>query len=275
MAVDAGLTNGYAPAGGAEIYFESGGSGRAVVFLHAGVADRRMWDPQCDVFAHRFQMVRYDLRGFGKSAISEAPYAHREDLLSLLNFLSIEKAALVGCSMGGTTAIDFTLEHPEIVSALVLVAAGVSGWNDWSAESFKYWGEIMSLIQKGDVERAREMDAHQWIDGPSRNISRIDPAYRNRARQLHQENFSVKRFLHPEQELRPPAIGRLREINSPTLVVVGDSDHPDLVKLARRLAAEIPAATMATIENAAHLPNLEHPDEFNRIVIDFLTRLLN
>ena len=94
-----------------------------------------MWDPQIEAFASRFKVVRYDLRGFGKSSMPEESFALRDDLLAVLKHLGIGKAALVGCSMGGATAIDFTLEHPEMVTALVPVGAGVSGWNDWSPQS--------------------------------------------------------------------------------------------------------------------------------------------
>lgn len=271
------LTSGYAPSGTAKIYFESAGAGPDLIFVHAGVSDSRMWDPQFDAFAGKFRVARYDHRGFGKSKLTDEQYALRDDLLSVVRHLDVAKAALVGCSMGGTTAIDFALEHPEMVTALILVGSGVSGLNDpsqLSAEGIKFWTEIFSAVQKGEVERAREMDAKFWIDGPRRDASKIAPAYRDRARQLHRENFSTERFARQPQELKPPAIGRLRELSAPTLVVIGDNDSEDVVKLADRFAAEIPHARLVTIRNAAHLPSLEHPDEFNRILSDFLTMSL-
>jgi len=270
-----GFKSGYAPSDGAKIYFESAGAGPTVVFIHAGVSDRRMWDSQFDFFAKKFRVVRYDLRGFGKSEMPDLPYSNRADLGNVLLHLKIDKAALIGCSMGGATAIDFTLEHPERVTALLPVGAGVSGWNEWSDEGIRYFTEFMRLAKEGNIERAREMDAVLWLDGPARDPSRIDPAYRRRAREIHKDNFSFTLFAHPEQELKPPAIGRLREINCPTLVLVGDSDTPELMKLATRLAKEIPGARFVTIANAAHLPNLEHPDEFNALVDEFLIQHLD
>jgi 3-oxoadipate enol-lactonase len=267
--------SGYAPSGAASLYFETAGSGPALAFVHAGVSDSRMWDPQFEAFASRFQVVRYDHRGYGKSAMPEGPYALRDDLLAVLRHLGVAQATLVGCSMGGATAIDFTLEHPEMVTALVLVGSGVTGLNDPSQLSdatIKYWTEFLKAIRDGDVDRAREMDAKHWIDGPLRDASRIDPVYRERARQLHRENFSLQRSTTQEQPLKPAAIGRLGEIKVPTLVVIGDNDEPDLLKLADRLAREIPNATKVPIENAAHLPSLEHPALFNQILSDFLKR---
>lgn len=277
MVAPSGITTGYAPSGGAKLYFESAGAGPAVMFIHAGVSDSRMWDPQFETFAARFRMLRYDHRGFGKSTSPVEPYSLRDDLLKVLRHTGVARAALVGCSMGGAAAIDFALEHPEMATALVLVGSGVSGLNDPSqlcADTIKYWTELLSLVQKGDVERAREMEAKYWIDGPSRDQARIDRRYRERAYALHGENFSLERFARQETPLTPPAIGRLREITAPTLVVIGDNDSEDLVKLADRFATEIRGARLVIIRNAAHLPSLEHPDEFNAILSEFLGPLL-
>ena len=273
MASRSDVKSGYASSGAANLYFETAGNGPALVFLHAGVADSRMWDPQFDVFASKFQVIRYDHRSFGKSKMPDEPYSLRYDLLNVLLHLGIAKATLVGCSMGGAAAIDFALEHPEMVTALALVGSGVTGLNDpsqLSDDTLKHWKEFLSAVRDGDVERAQEMDAKYWIDGPSRDASRVDPVYRDRARQLHRENFSMQRLATQEEQLKPPAIGRLGEISAPTLVVIGDSDDKDLVKLADRFTSEIPNAKKVLIENAAHLPSLEHPELFNQILSDFL-----
>ncbi len=274
MASRSDFVSGYAESDGAKIYFESAGTGAAIAFIHAGVADCRMWDPQFELFARKFRVIRYDLRGFGKSEMPDGLYANRRDLRNLLQHLGVEKAALVACSMGGATAIDFALESPERVTAIVPVGAGVSGWNQWSDAMIRHFGEFMRLAKNGDLERAREMDAKLWLDGPSRDPSRINPSYRERARQLHKDNFSLTRLLHPEEEIKPPALGRLGEVKAPTLVMVGDSDAPEVIAVADRLAADISGAKRVTIRDAAHLPNLEHPDEFNGIVMEFLTSRL-
>lgn len=270
------ITSGYATSGVAKIYFETAGAGPDLVFVHAGVSDSRMWTPQFDAFSNRFRVVRYDHRGFGKSKMPDEPYALRDDLLRVVRHLGIAKATFVGCSMGGAAVVDFALEHPEMVNALVLVGSGVSGLNDpkqLSADAIKHWTEFLTLVRDRDIEGAREMEAKYWIDGPSRDLTQVDPAYRARARQLHRENFKIESFAHQEKPLQPPAIGRLHEIAAPTLIVIGDHDEEGLVKLAGRLASEIPNATLVTIKNAAHLPSLEHPDQFNEILSNFLIQL--
>jgi len=263
---------GFAMSGSARLYFETAGNGAPLVFIHAGVSDCRMWDPQFERFAPGCKVVRYDHRGFGKSTFPEEPFTLREDLAGVLFPLGLEKAVLVGCSMGGATALDFALEHPEMVSGMVLVGSGVSGLNDprhLSEDTKKYWTELIGLVQKGEVERALEMDAKYWIDGPSRAANEVEPGYRERARQLHRENFSLERFKRQENTLTPPAIERLGEVSVPTLIVIGDHDSEDLKKLAGRFAQEIPRARLVRM-NAAHLPSLERPVEFNRLLEEFL-----
>jgi len=272
MKTSDGFITGYARSGGTNIYFETGGTGTALVFLHAGVSDSRMWDPQFERFARKFKVVRYDHRGFGKTRFPDEPFTLRDDLANVLRYLGVKESILVGCSMGGSTAIDFTLEHPEMVTGLVLVGSGVSGLNDptqLSADALKYWSELLSVVQKGDIDRAREMDAKYWIDGPARSSNEVDPAYRSRALELHRDNFSLERFARQEKPLTPPAIDRLREIRVPTMVVIGDHDSEDLKRLADRFASEIPYARLVRM-NAAHLPSLEHPAEFNRHLDEFL-----
>jgi pimeloyl-ACP methyl ester carboxylesterase len=141
-----------------------------------------------------------------------------------------------------------------------------------SADTLKHWAEFLTAARDRDVDRARELEAKYWIDGPSRDAAQVDPVYRERARQLHRENFSLEQMTRQEEPLKPPAIDRLGEIAAPALVVIGDHDDVDLVKLANRLATEIPNASLVTTANAAHLPSLEHPDQFNRILSDFLIK---
>jgi pimeloyl-ACP methyl ester carboxylesterase len=266
---------GDAAVNGTRIHYECAGSGAPVVFIHAGVADLRMWDPQVEVFARKYRVIRYDLRGFGQSPMPEGPYANGDDLYGLLEHLGIAKAALIGCSMGGAAAFDFVLEHPAMVTALVAVGSGVNGYvpTDMTQEA-AHWGAFIGAIQKGEIGRARELDASLWIDGIGRDASQIDPAYRKRARELHRDNFKPERLLHPETQHKPPAIERLGEIAAPLLVMVGDRDEPNLLKLANRLKSEVKGARLEVIRNAAHLPSLEHPAEFNRIVLEFLASSL-
>ena len=259
---------GFAPSSDAQIYFETAGNGAPLVFLHAGSADLRMWDPQFDLFARRFRVVRYDHRGFGKTKPTHTPFMLHEDLLSVMRRLGIARAVLVGCSMGGSTAIDFALAYPDMVDALVLSGPGLSGWA-WSPEMVKFLTDMFERIGAGDIDGARELNERLWLDGP-RDSRSIDPIYRARASALSVDNFRPERWTIQPQPPSPPSSERLAEIKAPTLVMIGDCDAPDLHKIATLLVSEIAGARLVTILNAAHMPNLEHPDQFNRLAMDFL-----
>ena len=169
------LKSGYVSSGAAKIYFESAGSGRDLVFVHAGVSDSRMWDPQFDAFAASYRVVRYDHRGFGKSKMAEGAYALRDDLFAVVRHLGIAKATFVGCSMGGGTVIDFALEHPEMVTALVLVGSGVNGLNDpsqLSPDTIKYWTELLTVVRRGR-RRSRARNRGEIL--ARRSVAGCDP----------------------------------------------------------------------------------------------------
>ncbi|GAC1402684.1 MAG: hypothetical protein NVSMB65_19710 [Chloroflexota bacterium] len=183
----------------------------------------------------------------------------------------MKEAYLLGCSMGGSIALDVTVESPQRVAALVTVAAGV-GFAEPSAVLQAAWDEIEAREKEGDVAGAVELELQLWVDGPRRGPTAVDPHVRARVREMNTAIF--ERSLGsdgPQPEpLEPPAQHRLAEIAVPVLVIVGDDDVPDAVSAAHLLAAGIPGTRKEVIHGAAHLPNMERPEEFNRIVLDFL-----
>jgi 3-oxoadipate enol-lactonase len=188
-----------------------------------------------------------------------------------LSFLGIERAALVGASLGGQVAIDFTLEHPERVAALILVGAGVSGTQP-SAFVQERTREIEAMAAAGDIAQAVELTLQLWVDGPRRSVEHVDPTMREQVRQMATRNLT-RATGHDESQplpLEPPALLRLGEIQVPTLVVVGDHDVPDTLAAADLLAHSIRGARKVVMPGAAHLPSMEQPEQFNRLVVDFL-----
>src|SRR5262245_1060849 len=124
----ADVQTGFASANGAQLYYETAGSGHPLVMVHAGIADCRMWDDQFQFFAGKYRVVRFDMRGYGKSApIAGDFYLHR-DLNGLLDFLEIKRAYLMGCSKGGRAIVDFALEYPQKAAALITVGSEPSGF---------------------------------------------------------------------------------------------------------------------------------------------------
>jgi pimeloyl-ACP methyl ester carboxylesterase len=258
-------------ANGARLPYEIAGSGDPLVLVHAGVADRRMWDGQIAAFTGHYSTVRYDLRGFGESVAAPGPFAHHDDLRSLLDGLGIARAHLVGLSLGGTTVLDFAIAYPERVAGLVVVAASPSG-APASEQLRADWRAIEPLLDAGDVAGAIAYELRMWVDGPGRPEGSAAPAVRELVRQMEEVAFARYETDPPmeERKLEPPAVDRLAEVRCPTLLIVGDQDYPEKVEHARRMAAEIPDARLEIVPNVAHMVNLEAATRFNALVFAFL-----
>ncbi|HEY6406972.1 MAG TPA: alpha/beta hydrolase, partial [Ktedonobacteraceae bacterium] len=230
---------GYAEVNGTTLYYEvagEGGKGHPLVLLHGGLVDSGLWDDQFGVFARHYKVVRYDMRGYGKSGLLKTDtgaYSLREDLYALLQFLGIEKTYLIGLSMGGGLAIDFTLEHAEMVDALITVGASVSGFESEDTSN-SLEAEADEAFKQRDIARAVEITLRIWTDGPERSPEEVDAGVRERVRVMTTHNFSRPDDEDaPEPlELVPPAISRLSEMHVPTLVVVGDKDVRDILTIA-------------------------------------------
>jgi len=257
------------PAG--RLFFEEEGAGPAVILMHAGVADRTMWDEQVEAFAEEHLVVRYDALGFGRSTPPDADHAPHEDLRRLLDHLDLGRVALVGVSMSGGIAVDFALAHPERLRALTPVAAGLDGY-DWSGDELlrQFGADERAALEAGDVDAAVELNLRVWVDGPTRRPDQVAASVRERVRQMQRAIFERGEPAGQPLPLEPFAITRLEEIRAPTLAIVGDQDVPAIREITNLIATRVPGARKHVITNAAHLPNMERPEEFNRIVLEFL-----
>jgi 3-oxoadipate enol-lactonase len=259
--------------GSSRVAYEVGGAGDAVVLVHAGVADRTMWDPQVGVLADRCRWLRFDNPNFGDSTLGPGRLAPLDVLTAVMDAAQMDRAVLVGASMGGGMAIDAAIARPDRVRALVLVGAGVSG-RPPSSESMAEVGAMEALRAAGDVEGYADRSMRWWIAGPGRSPDLLAPDFRERAHRWQRENGARRWPADLDLALvEPPAAGRLAEIRVPALVIVGDSDVPDVLDTARDLAAGIAGARLEVVRDAAHLPSVERPDVFNRLLLDFLSAL--
>lgn len=259
----------FAEIGGAKFYYEIYGKGRPLVLVHAGIADRRMWEGQVEAFSRHFQVIRYDRRGFGRTAMAAGPYSHHDDLYRLLNHLGVGRCCLLGASQGAKTVVDFTLEHPGMAEALVLAAPAVGGFSFDGARP-RQWGELEEADGRGDVARVNELELQIWVDGPRRTPEQVDPGVRELVREMNLIALTAPPDLGEEQPLEPAAVGRLGEVRAPVLIVVGALDTPRTLATADLLEGSVSGARKVSIEGAAHLPNMERPEEFNRHVLEFL-----
>jgi 3-oxoadipate enol-lactonase len=257
---------------GTRLYCEIAGTddAPAVVFAHGFSLDTRMWDGQFAAFAERYRVVRYDLRGFGRSAVPEAgvPYRHDEDLLALLDALEIVQAALVGISMGGAVVLNVALAHPQRVSELVLAASILPGFEtpEFDAMTRPVW----RLGRTEGPEAAREL----WLDCPIFNVSNERPATREALRTII-AGYSGWNWTDrdPGTWAEPDCVAQLGRITTPTLVVVGERDLNDMRRMADALEAGIPGARKVVLPGLGHLPNMEDAVAFNDVVFDFLANV--
>jgi 3-oxoadipate enol-lactonase len=249
------------------------GEGPPVVLLHAGLTDSRLWETQLRSFPQSHSVLRVDLPGFGNSPLETNPVSFRGAVRDAMDAEGIDRAALVGVSLGGNTALELALESPERVSALVLVGAGLPD-PEWSEEVTAFFADEEAALERGDLDAAVDANLRMWLAGPRRSLDDMDPAMRELVGEMQRQVFRQQKGHDDVRMLRlePPASERLGDVNVPALVLTGDDDVPDIHRIADRLAAGIPGAERATIADAAHLPSLDRPEEFDRIVLDFLAR---
>lgn len=250
---------------GASLGCQQEGAGSDLLLIHAGICDRRMWDPQWDSFARHFRVTRVDLRGFGESNLPPGSFSHAEDLVALADALGIERFSVVGVSMGAGVALELALTVPERVGALI-VSTTLAGTEERSPALLAIWDETDAALSEGDIERALEIELRAWVDGPHRQPGQVDAGVRDPVAEMNRALLERALTVDPEaveeREPDPPVSTRLAEIAVPTLVIATDFDQPDVVTSCARLAAGIPRARSVTIEGAAHLPNMEQPARF-------------
>ncbi len=269
------VTTGYANINGGRFYYEVAGSGPAVVLVHGFTLDTRMWDSQFEQFARKYTVIRYDVRGFGKSSLPDKPYSNAEDLNGLFDHLRIDRAAVIGLSMGGGIAIEFAVLHQERVSALIPVDSGprsIVKKEDSSAhaqmrEFSAAMGQVDRTARAEGIAAARQHWLGIALFAPERelpqvkkDLERIISGYSG----WHWVNTSLTRQFNPEpSELN----GRIKV---PVLIVVGGRDLPFFHTIARSLCSDIPGSRLHVIPGAGHMSNMDAPEEFNRVVLDFL-----
>ena len=266
------IDSGFAAINGAHIYYEIAGEGQPFVMIHAGVADNRQWNNEFVYFADRFRVLRYDLRGYGKSEPVEGEFSHLQDLTELLENLHLDQPIiLMGCSMGGGLAMDFALTNPSKVKALIMVDSGPSGLKLDVPTPAKF-EEAEKAYSKGDLDRLAELETQIWFDGTGRTPAQVNQSMRRLAYEMNRDALAheAKRLGKRLPDTETPAAERLSELNIPVLILVGAHDTPYILAAADYMVDKLPSCQKVIIEDAAHLPNMDHPGEFQQIVTEFL-----
>lgn len=266
------VKSGFASIDNARIYYEVSGQGTPFVMIHAGVADSRQWNNEFKNFSQDYQVVRYDMRGYGKSAPVEGEYSHLGDLTALLDFLGIhEPLFIMGCSMGGGLAMDFALAQPSKVKGLIMVDSGPSGL-ELDVPAPAKFADIEKAFNAGDYDRVAELDTQVWFDGMNRAADQVNQSMRKLVYEMdrmalsHEVKNLGKRLPNTERQ----AFERLAELDIPVLIIIGEQDIPYMHAAAEYMVEKLPFAKKVVIPDAAHLPNMDHPHEFQEIVKSFL-----
>ncbi|WP_219518905.1 alpha/beta fold hydrolase [Nonomuraea ceibae] len=256
-----------------ELFWTESGTGRPLVLLHGGFLHHRMWDDQIPAFAERFRVIAPDARGHGRSPNATEPYRLTDDLAALLRHLGTGPAILVGVSMGAATAVDTALEHPDLVSAVVVTGAGTSEpyfTDPWTTRAWTGWQAAMAA---GDLDAS--VEGHLlFAAGPHRALDTLDPDVVTRLRRMARETMSKHAPGEPNH-LVPvhDTWERLPSVRVPVLAINGSLDSPDHLGMADRLTTTVPHGSTHTIDGTAHYPNLEQPDAYNKTLESFLHTL--
>jgi 3-oxoadipate enol-lactonase len=264
-----GVTTGLVAVSNGELYYEVSGDGPAVVLLHGGFLDLRMWDAQVETFTRRHRVIRYDARGHGRSSTPAHAFCHYDDLRDLLVQLGVPRAALVGHALGARTAVDFTLAYPHAVEALVAASPGLSGTALEDPFVMQQVEAMRAATLAHDGAAVVEAFLRAWADGPRRAPQAFPAALRERLRGLAADNLA--KYASARGKLRElGASGRLSELRVPLLAIAGELDATDVLRATDRLAAEVPGARKLLLRGVGHQASLEDGPAFERAVLEFL-----
>lgn len=246
------------------LYYEVMGEGQPVVFLHGFTLDHRMWDNQFYYFARYYQCIRFDMRGFGQSALpGNNPYTYQEDIKSLLQSLDItEPVILVGHSIGGQAALNFALRYPHYTKALVLADTQIEGY---TFKEFKI-EQILNNARNKSIEYARR----KWMSHEIFAHARKNKATAECLDQMI-HFYSGWHFVseNPLVAFNPSPWNELENVNTPALILYGETDLPDFIEMSQAAATRIPNAKKAIIPQAGHMSNMENPALFNKELYRF------
>lgn len=252
----------------ARLAYDCAGAGDAVVLVHSGITDRRMWDPLFSTLAERYRTVRYDMQGFGDS-VAVADGTNREELLALLDALGVDRAHVVACSFGASVALDAALEHPERFRTLTLVGPTVGGHEFDEPDDSAVWDRVEELYEAsvdafaaGRYREAAEHEVALWVVGPERETQTVDASVREWVIEMDEaalwDEAAGRRA--DATDLDPPAIDRLETLAVPLFVLVGEFDLAIVSDAVRILVERAPDVRHSVVAGTAHLPSVERPD---------------
>lgn len=261
---------------GAALYYETAGhiSAPALVLLHSPIAHLRMWDPQVAALAAHHFVIRFDARGFGKTESEDVQFSNRADTVALLDHLGVETATLIGSGRGGTIALDVAVQDPARVAGLVLIGGGPSGFPEiqLSEAEDALLDSLDEAFTANDAERLARLEVALWAVGPLRAEQDLDADFVRTATEFALDNVARAAERPVPLPLDPPAVDRVIDVDVPALITVGEYDLTPALAEYEYLLEVLPQASGCTFRDTAHLPSVEHPAEFEQVLVPWLAK---
>jgi pimeloyl-ACP methyl ester carboxylesterase len=266
---------GFIPVSGGRLYYETDGAGTPLVLVHAAVANLRQWDPHVAAWAERYRVIRYDTRGFGRTESEHVEFMNRDDLAAVLDHLEAPAAHVLGCSRGGQISLDFAVENPQRVLSYTSVAGGGGDYEpdlpQAVVDAIIAFDKSTSVATEAkDWDAAADLETDYWLDGPGQPRGRVAAETRAMVREWIRSNYAAEKEEGVAQPAQPTADTRLDALTMPVLAVVGDLDEAWALESMKHLAATVPNGRFELWEGTAHLLNLEQPERFTKLILDFL-----
>lgn len=261
--------DGFAPVDGGRLYYQIAGSGDTVVLIHGIAGDHRHWNNQFEQIAARFRVVRYDVRGWGQSSnpVIGSPYSDFSDLANLLDHIGVEKAHIVGWSMGSGIAFDFVTAYPNRAKSLVSVGPWLFGHRSQNIDKlYEQMGAVAKVVEESGAVAAVNAFVDIVLDG-----SILDESADEFIRSVGAES-SFWTFANPRQSvsLKPNAATQLSNLTIPILVITAEHDLPACREMGDFIVTNAPNSKQFVVQNTGHLMHIEKPNEFNRMLLAFL-----
>lgn len=259
----------YVRVNGSNLFYAIQGEGKPIIFLHGGFTDHRIWDEQAETFSGHYKVISFDQRGYGNSDIPKGPFSYYEDLKTLIEALALKDVTLIGSSFGGSVAVDFTLKYPELVNKLILAAPALNGYKYPLRYLFTYL-KFLSAVKREGFPAAIE----KFISDPFWSYFFPSPEKKSARRKVLNLIREAEKSFNWDprliKTLKPAAAKHLAKIRIPTLVILPDMDSQFNQKAGSFIHQKIKDSQIIRMSGCGHLPYVEKPEEFNKLVLNFL-----
>jgi len=267
------VEKGFADINGTSIYYEMKGEGVPVILMHGFALDTRYWDNQFELFSENYKVIRYDFRGFGKSGLPDTlmPYSHVNDLITLLDFLHLDKIIIMGHSMGGLAAFEFAYNYPERVHALVFAegAASLKGFNNQpgSKEVGNMFGKVFNIGRNNGVENGKEALLQISVSRSAINNPNSEKIFKQMVMDYSGWHFRNKDPMQSYEQIEFEDISNLQ---IPVLLINGELSQDHYHQTMQKMHTYLPNSKLVVLKNSGHMLSLENPEQFNYEVLTFL-----